>query len=90
MLQKTDKNYKRFAGDQPVGLRHSGYVIQVESLKKVSPFVCRFNLFEFFLKYEKCRLYNKIIIFCNYYKYSDAKAKSNFKKRIVAPFIIEL
>ncbi|XP_060575052.1 glutamine--tRNA ligase-like [Ruditapes philippinarum] len=32
--EKTDKNYKRFAVDQPVGLRHSGYVIEVESLKK--------------------------------------------------------
>lgn len=31
---KADKNYKRFAADQTVGLRHAGYVIAVEDLVK--------------------------------------------------------
>ena len=35
-FQKSDKNYKRFSCDQPVGLRHAGYVIFVESVKKVT------------------------------------------------------
>ncbi|XP_052780975.1 glutamine--tRNA ligase-like [Mya arenaria] len=32
--ENADKNYKRFSCDQPVGLRHAGYVIAVESVKK--------------------------------------------------------
>lgn len=32
--ETADKNYKRFSTDQPVGLRHAGYVIAVEKVIK--------------------------------------------------------
>ncbi|KAL4227109.1 putative glutamine--tRNA ligase [Mactra antiquata] len=32
--EKSDKNYKRFASDQTVGLRHAGYILTVESVVK--------------------------------------------------------
>lgn len=32
--ESADKNYKRFATDQPVGLRHAGFVISVEKVIK--------------------------------------------------------
>lgn len=34
-LQSADKNYKRFAENQPVGLRHAGYVLTAENVIKV-------------------------------------------------------
>ena len=35
-LQSAEKGYRRLTPDQSVGLRHAGYVIRVEEVKKVS------------------------------------------------------
>lgn len=34
-LQIAEKGYRRLTPDQSVGLRHAGYVIKVEDVKKV-------------------------------------------------------
>lgn len=35
LLQEADRGYKRLALGQPVGLRHTGYVIAVQNVIKV-------------------------------------------------------
>lgn len=37
LLQVMEKGYKRLTPEQPVGLRHAGYVISVQKVIKVSP-----------------------------------------------------
>lgn len=34
--EKADKNYKRWSADQPVGLRHAGYVLSIDKINKDS------------------------------------------------------
>ncbi|VDI54571.1 Hypothetical predicted protein [Mytilus galloprovincialis] len=33
--EKAEKNYKRWSADQPVGLRHAGYVLSIDKINKV-------------------------------------------------------
>lgn len=43
-LQVMEKGYKRLTPEQPVGLRHAGYVISVQKVIKVNVQVISFNI----------------------------------------------